>query len=113
MIAAADPVMVIEALLLPLMVAPVKGVARRVPLSTDTVVTRVALSTSETLIVLPPGGLNSLGESSFIVCAPGTLFTGASLTAVTLIVSVRTAGSRSTPPLALPPSSRTWKVKLA
>ena len=38
---------------------------------------------------------------------------GASLTAVTLTVIVLAVGSRSTPPLAVPPSSCTWKVKLA
>ena len=38
---------------------------------------------------------------------------GASLTAVTLMVIVLGDWSRSTPPLAVPPSSCTWKVKLA
>ena len=38
---------------------------------------------------------------------------GASLTAVTLNVMVLGDWSRSTPPLAVPPSSRTWKVKAA
>ena len=38
---------------------------------------------------------------------------GASLTDVTLTVIVLGVGSRSTPPLAVPPSSCTWKVKLA
>src|SRR5687768_12168376 len=35
---------------------------------------------------------------------------GASLTALTLIVSVLALGSRLTPPLAVPPSSWTWEV---
>ena len=39
--------------------------------------------------------------------------TGASLTAVTLTVIVRAEVSRSTPLFAVPPSSCTWKVKLA
>ena len=38
---------------------------------------------------------------------------GASLTAVTFTVIVLGVGSRSTPPLAVPPSSCTWKVKAA
>ena len=38
---------------------------------------------------------------------------GASLTEVTLIVNVLGLGSRLTPPLAVPPLSCTWKVKLA
>jgi hypothetical protein len=37
---------------------------------------------------------------------------GASLTAVTLNVKLRATGSRSTPPFDVPPSSRTWNVKL-
>jgi hypothetical protein len=38
---------------------------------------------------------------------------GASLTGVTLTVSTFAVGSRSAPPFAVPPSSRTWNVKLA
>jgi hypothetical protein len=38
---------------------------------------------------------------------------GASLTDVTFIVRVRATASLSTPPFATPPSSCTWKVKLA
>jgi hypothetical protein len=38
---------------------------------------------------------------------------GASLTGVTFTVNVFADGSRSAPPFAVPPSSRTWKVKLA
>ena len=38
---------------------------------------------------------------------------GASFTGVTSIVTVRATGSRSMPPFAVPPSSCTWKVKLA
>jgi hypothetical protein len=39
--------------------------------------------------------------------------TGASLTGLTSMVIVRATASRSRPPLAVPPLSRTWKVKLA
>ena len=39
--------------------------------------------------------------------------TGASLTAVTLMVRVLATGSRLTPPLAVPPVSSTLNVKLA
>jgi hypothetical protein len=35
------------------------------------------------------------------------------LTEVTLMVNVSTVGSMSTPPLAVPPLSCTWKVKAA
>ncbi len=38
---------------------------------------------------------------------------GASFTAVTSIVRVFAVGSVSTPPFAVPPSSCTWKLKLA
>jgi hypothetical protein len=38
---------------------------------------------------------------------------GASFTEVTFTVIVRATVSRSTPPLAVPPSSCTWKVKAA
>ena len=52
--------------------------------------------------------------SSATVSGPTrVVFTGASLTAVTLTVIVFALWSRSTPPLAVPPSSCTWKVKLA
>jgi hypothetical protein len=44
-----------------------------------------------------------------VVFAPA----GASLTEVTFTAIVLADGSRSTPPFAVPPSSRTWKVKLA
>ena len=48
---------------------------------------------------------------AFRLLAPAS--TGASLTAVTLKVRVLGEASRSMPPLAMPPSSCTWKVKLA
>src|SRR5262245_9525553 len=44
--------------------------------------------------------------------AAGGLPTGASLTGVTLNVIVFGGWSRSKPPLAVPPSSFTWKVKV-
>ncbi len=55
---------------------------------------------------------NVYAVSSFVVTvlsAPA----GASFTAVTSIVIVLAVWSRSTPPLAVPPLSCTWKVKLA
>ena len=55
---------------------------------------------------------NVYGASSNVVTVVGVP-TGASLTAVTFTVSARGMGSRFTPPLAVPPSSCTWKVKLA
>src|SRR5437588_11138756 len=70
-------------------------------------------STSEIVIALPAPELNVRVASSFTPCVPGTELTGASLTAVTLMVRVFGDWSRSTPPLAVPPLSCTWKVKFA
>jgi hypothetical protein len=67
-------------------------------------------SAIETWLPLP--ALKTSAASSFRVCATGTVFTGASFTAVTSIVIVFGVGSRSTPG-AVPPLSCTWKVKLA
>src|SRR5207249_877913 len=55
---------------------------------------------------------NVYGVSSSVVTVVAVP-TGASLTGVTFTVSARGVGSRSTPPLAVPPLSCTWKVKLA
>ena len=87
------------------------------------------LSASVTLSSPPAGGLRSTRletsvptaptgapASSFSAASTGVaalLRTGASFTAVTLTVIVFGLGSRSTPPLAVPPLSCTWKVKLA
>ena len=45
--------------------------------------------------------------------ATGTAIVGASLTALRLTVSVLAEAARSMPPLAVPPPSCTWNVKLA
>ena len=58
------------------------------------------------------GGRQARAASSSVVTVV-LVPAGASLTAVTLRVTVFALGSRSTPPLAVPPSSCTWKVKLA
>src|SRR5438876_110009 len=55
---------------------------------------------------------NVYGVSSNVVTVVGVP-TGASLTAVTLTVSKRGVGSRSTPSFAVPPSSCTWNVRFA
>ena len=51
----------------------------------------------------------SSSVTSVLLSAP----VGGSLTGVTLTVIVWAAGSRSLPPKSVPPSSCTWKVKLA
>ena len=63
-----------------------------------TVVIAAVFSAMLTLALAPP---------------PLLVITGASLTGITSIVSVRTVGSRSTPPLAMPPLSCTRKPALA
>ena len=70
-------------------------------------------STSNTRIAFPPPTENTVGLLLSEDWAAGTVFTGASLTAVTSSVMVRATLSRSMPPLAVPPLSRTWKPKLA
>jgi hypothetical protein len=47
------------------------------------------------------------------MCTVWLLPLGASLTGVTSMVMVFGVGSRSAPPFAVPPSSWTWKLKLA
>ena len=71
------------------------------------------MSTSEIVIALPFPVLNVSVASSFTPCVPGTELIGASLPALTLMVKVLADWSRSTPPLAVPPLSCTWKVKVA
>ena len=75
----------------------------------DTPVSVASLTVIRLLLPL----LNTSVPSSCTVCDPGTVFTGASLTALTLNVIVLALWSRATPPLSVPPSSRTWNVKLA
>jgi hypothetical protein len=53
--------------------------------------------------------LNVRVASSLTLCVPRTELIGPSLTALTLMVPVLGDWSRSTPPLAVPPLSCTWK----
>src|SRR4051794_27083943 len=107
------PVSVIEAALLVKEARPAVEPSASVPLVTvsGTVSLPAPTSTSEIVIALPAPELNVRVASSFTPCVPGTELTGASLTAVTLMVRVLGDWSRSTPPLAVPPLSCTWKVK--
>ena len=57
--------------------------------------------------VVQPHG-RAFGDGEVLIA-----ISGASLTAVTSMVIVFGVGSRSTPPLAMPPLSRTWKLKPA
>ena len=77
MIAAAVPLMVTVPLPLLLIVAPAKPSAVSVPLVTLTVVVKVPPSTSATLMALLVAVLNTCAVSSAVLCAPGTVFTGA------------------------------------
>jgi hypothetical protein len=70
-------------------------------------------STSNATMRLPLAAEKTSDVLTVVACAPGTMLTGASLTDVTFIVIVRGVGSVSTPPLVVPPSSCTWKLKLA
>ena len=90
LICAAVPTILTEAVPLVVMVAPPPVVTLSVPLVTLTVAVRLALSTSATLT--PPIGM---GVSSKLLCATGTVLTGASLTAVTLKVKVLGAASNA------------------
>ena len=99
---------------------PLLVVYCQVPLLLFTVVTAMpaaaALSASVTWPAISadtrvPLSLAGSSLMLFRLFAPAS--TGASLTAVTLTVRVLGEASRSTPPLAVPPSSWTWKVKEA
>ncbi len=59
-------------------VSPVVPASVSAPLVTATVIVSVASSTSATVIALPLAVENTRGVSSFVACAPGTAFTGAS-----------------------------------
>ena len=87
----------------------------RVPCPTGTVSTvwtsAVPASTSAMLMAFGP--VNTSGVLPGVLWAPGTVLTGGSLTMVTSTVIVRAVWSRSRPPLAVPPLSWTWNVKLA
>ena len=72
------------------MVAPPPATGLNVPLVTVIVVVNMAAgpSTSLTLMALPLAAENTCGVSSGVVCAGGTVFTGASGVAVTVKPSV-------------------------
>ncbi len=87
---ASVPVNVIAASAVP---SPVENVSPDVPLSESvpcvpvsvTCIAAAPASTSPMLIRLPLAALNTSGTPSRAVCVPGTVFTGASFTAVTVI----------------------------
>ena len=68
-----------------LMVAAPASVTVSVPFTTVNWVLARFPSTSVTLMVFAP--VNASAVSSFTVCAPGTVFTGASFTAVTVMAT--------------------------
>ena len=74
---------------------------------------RAAASTSLIEIRLPLPVENTFAVFGWVDWVAGTELTGASLTAVTLNVNVLAEASRSTPLLAVPPVSWTWKVNEA
>ncbi len=84
-----------------------------VPLVAVRVTWSETASRSLTAMALPPAVEKTSGVFSLVACGPGTVLAGSSFTAVTSIVIVFGVGSRFTPPLAVPPVSWTWKVKLA
>ena len=92
--AAAVPLMVTEDAPLPVMVAPAKDSAVSVPLFADTIVVKLMLSASATLMALPLATLKTTGVSSLVACAPGTVLMGGE---ATLTVTFTLAVS-STPP---------------
>ena len=102
----------------PLPVNPVRPVVDpkfTMPLVTDSVTVsnpEELASESVMVSVLKLAALKTSAVSSSMVCMPGTAETGASFTAVTLNLNVLGDWSRSTPPFAIPPLSRTWKVKV-
>ena len=83
MIWAAVPLIVTVPVPLPPMVAPPPVVTLSVPLATVSVVVSAVLSTSAT-------DTPAIGSvvSSLTLCAPGTVFTGGSFTALTVIGTV-------------------------
>ena len=83
MIWAAVPARVTVPVALPVMVAPPPAVTLSVPLVTLTVVVSAPPSTSATLTPAMASGL-----SSAVLWAPGTVLTGASLTAVTVTLTL-------------------------
>ena len=80
MICAAVPLIVTEPLPLPVMTAPPPVVTLSVPFATLSVVVSAVLSASAT----ETPAIGSV-VSSATLCAPGTVFTGGSFTALTVI----------------------------
>ncbi len=69
-------------------VRPAMPESENVPLVTATVTVRVPVSTSATVIRLPFATENTRAVSSVVVCAPGTVLAGASLTGDTVRLTV-------------------------
>ena len=69
------------------------------------------MSTSAMEIRLPLAAEKTSAVSSLVVCAPGTVFTGASLTALTVMVTVSV--SVSAPPVPVLPWSLVVIVSVA
>jgi len=107
------PVTVTVPVPLPLTVRPDVPARLRMPLVTASVTWTLALPASTSLIeiALPVAVLNVSVPSSFIVCAAGTLFTGASFTGLTVIATVSV--SLSGPPEPVLPWSLVVTVRLA
>ena len=77
---------------------PVVTASVPVPPATETTVVSVSpVSTSATESAFPLPAENTSGVSSLVVCATGFVFTGASFTAVTLIVTVSVSFSVPAP----------------
>ena len=98
---------VIDTLLLPLPVttAPFCAIAVKLPSVVETVVVTVPAAASRSATLMLFGPVKASGTPTPVDNGPaGTVLTGASLTAVTLITKVCGA-EVSTPPLAVPPLS--------
>ena len=98
---------VIDTLLLPLPVtmAPFCAVAVKLPSVVETVVVTVPAAASRSATLMLFGPVNASGTPTPVDSGPaGTVLTGASLTAVTLMTKVCGA-EVSTPPFAVPPLS--------
>ncbi|RJG47394.1 hypothetical protein D3Y55_22780 [Mesorhizobium sp. DCY119] len=69
-------------------VRPAVPASENVPFVTDSVTVSVPPSTSLTVIGLPADGVKTIVVSSAVVCAVGTVLTGASFTGLTVTVTV-------------------------
>ena len=108
---ASVPDRVIEVVPEPVTVTPPPELACSTPpVSTDRVTVTVPPLASTSATEMP---VSVFGVSSLVWYEAGAVLTGASFTGVTLKVIVLGVGSVSTPPLAVPPLSRTWKVNEA